>query len=841
VGREKELKKIQDVFEGSKAGGTVCVKQAIDGLGGVGKTQLALEYADHFGARYSDAIWWVEAEKSPREGLLEFAEEFGLLPEGKDAASQLKDEELSRRLNNWFDRHTSFLLIFDNLETAKAIQPFIKSMKTGHVLITTRNRSLKLANSTSVKLGVFNVDDARAFMLKRLPEEKETQTLDQLIEALGRLPLALEHAAAYMKENNRSCAQYMKLLPQNMRALLGEPGTTLEPEETVAATWQISIEKIQSESAKQLLRLCAWFAPEDIPLSLFIEGRDKLPQPLKDTLAPGNEVEHDTLVCELTRYSLVSFDKRDKSGNPLLSMHRLVQAVVQDSSSELLCCLDMVDAAFRYEYGSKPSMDAFGQSVPHALTIASRAEKAFADEEAQKKISRIYNEAGRGFFCSGQYEEAQNSLQKALAIREKLLGEEHGDTASTYNNIANVCFLQGDYLKAMAWYQKALAIREKLLGEEHPLTADVYHNIANVCSRQGDYAKAMERYQKALAIRKKKLGEEHPDIATTYNNIAVVCLHQGDYAKALESLQKALPIREKALCTEHPDTADTYYNMALVYFSQGKYTEALEWTQKDLAICENVLGKEHPDTATTYGNLALAGFYQEDYTQAMEWFQKVLAIREEVLGKEHPNIATTYYNIARVYYRQGKHDEALEWFGKALAIRKKVLGEKHPDTAAVYHNIARVHSRQGDYTEAMKGFEKALAIRERVLGKEHPDTAITYNSIAKVHFCRTEYVQAMKGFQKALAIRERALGTQHLDTAVTYNNIAKVYFAQGDPVNALALFEKALSIREKVLGKEHRSTANIYSHMAKVYSALGKHAEALEWAGKASAIYKADS
>jgi tetratricopeptide (TPR) repeat protein len=191
---------------------------------------------------------------------------------------------------------------------------------------------------------------------------------------------------------------------------------------------------------------------------------------------------------------------REKGG--LLSMHRLMQEVVREGhrlaedTQWISCCLDMVCAVFKYEWGHRQSMAAFTLNVPHVLTIAGYAEATLdVDEEAQKKVAWLYHEAGWGFNYGGQYVEALEWYQKALAIDEIVLGKEHPSTATTYNNIATVYHNQGDYTKALEWYQKALAIQEKVLGKEHPDTATTYNGIAFVYHSQGDYTMALEWYQ----------------------------------------------------------------------------------------------------------------------------------------------------------------------------------------------------------------------------------------------------------------------------------------------------------------------------------------------------------
>jgi len=217
--------------------------------------------------------------------------------------------------------------------------------------------------------------------------------------------------------------------------------------------------------------------------------------------------------------------------------------------------------------------------------------------------------------------------------------------ARDLDNFAGLYKKTGKYGKALELYEKALQIREKILGVEHARTADTYDNIGGVYDDMGNYNLALEYFDKAKAIREKILGAEHPDTASTYNNMANVYYVQGDYESALEYYYKSLAIFEKVLGLEHPDTATTYNNMASVYNAQGDYERALEYHEKAKAIREKVLGVEHPDTATTYNNMANVYDAQGDYDRALEYYGKALAIREKVFGKEHPKTKTTHKNM----------------------------------------------------------------------------------------------------------------------------------------------------------------------------------------------------
>jgi tetratricopeptide (TPR) repeat protein len=553
---------------------------------------------------------------------------------------------------------------------------------------------------------VFSAEDSVDFLKKRIPIDDVDAAKEIAIE-LGHLPLALECAVSCIEENDYALTDYLNLYKKqrDIRYLSALPEST-EYNKAILNVWGITFDRIkkeaasdvQTEAAVQLFRLCAYCASDDIPLQLFIDGREETPQPLRGCLSPGNNLAHDSIIRKLERYSLVSMHRA--GGRPLITVHRLIQEAAiyyfEQNEEWVGRCLKISNSVFDYQYGTRAEFEEFSANMPHVIKIARYAEKYLTDRDSPASITRIYNEIGIGLYYQGKYAEALEWYLKALVIRKKVLGAEHPRTAAMYNNIAVIYQDQGDYAKALEWHHKALAIREAVLGTEHTYTAATYNNIASVYQGQDKYAEALEWHHKALAIREKVLGAGHPDTAATYNNIAGVYKDQGKYAEALECYYKALAIREKVLGAGHPDTAATYNNIAGVYQSQGDYARTLEWNHKALAIQEKVLGAGHPDTATTYNNIAGVYQGQGDYAEALEWYNKALAIREKILGAGHPYTATIYNNIAGVYKGQGKYAEALERLYKALAIREKVLGAEHPDTAATENNIADVYLAMDD-------------------------------------------------------------------------------------------------------------------------------------------------
>jgi len=442
------------------------------------------------------------------------------------------------------------------------------------------------------------------------------------------------------------------------------------------------------------------------------------------------------------------------------------------------------------------------------------------------------------YTIQGDYSKALKLDEKALAIYEKAFDNNHLYIAHTYGNMAVTYLNIGDYPKALELNEKSLAIQEKVLGKECPDVATTYATMADVYFKQGDYPKALSLHERALTIRKEVLGKEHPLTAATYDSMATIYSCHGNYSKALGLYEIVLAIREKVLGKEHPDVAITYNNLAINYSNMGDLSKALELHERALAIREKVLGKEHPDTAKTYGNIANIYSKRGDYLMALKLNKKALGIYEEVLGKEHPDIAIVCTNMALDYFEQGDYPKALELFQKALGINEKVLSKEHPYIVFIYNNMALSYSNMGNWPMAQEMYRKVLAIREKALGKEHPDTTNTYDSMAFVYSNMGNYSKALELCWEVLAIRKNVLGKEHPHTTATYNNIAMVYSSQGDYLMALEMYREVLAVHEKIAGKEHPGTAITYSNMATVYLNMGDCANALRWYKKTLAIFE---
>ncbi|WP_308796484.1 tetratricopeptide repeat protein [Tolypothrix sp. FACHB-123] len=424
------------------------------------------------------------------------------------------------------------------------------------------------------------------------------------------------------------------------------------------------------------------------------------------------------------------------------------------------------------------------------LSPQQSAELAEADQLSQQAV-RLYRQ--------GKYSQAIPLAERALAIREKVLGTEHPLVALGLNNLAALYSSVGSNAKAESLYLRSLAIQEKLLGREHPDVALSLNNLAALYSSVGSHVKAESLYLRSLAIEEKLLGREHPNVAQTLNNLAELYREQGDYTKAEPLYLRSLAIYEKALGKEHPNVALSLNNLALLYQSQGSYAKAEGLYLRALRISEKILGEEHPLMATNLNNLAELYRLQGSYAKAEPLYLRSLTILEKVLGKENPTVALGLNNLALIYKLQGSYTKAEPLYLRSLTILEKILGKEHPDVALSLHNLAELYRSQGSNVKAESLYLRSLAIREKILGKEHPDVAQSLNNLALLYSSLGSYTKAEGLYLRSLAIREKLLGKEHPNIALSLNNLAALYWAQGDINRTTDFLTRGLAIEEQNL------------------------------------------
>jgi tetratricopeptide (TPR) repeat protein len=594
----------------------------------------------------------------------------------------------------WLEDQGRWLLVFDNVEDPGAVVSLLPRSGDGHVLLTSRRDVGWDRIATRVPLDVLEPSEAVEFLLARTnqsdasADQSDTATAGQLVEALGRLPLALEQAGGSIAEAGiLTFAQYLDLFQQHSLELLNRGQGPHDYGHTIDSTWTVAVGQLreQAPAALDLLRLAAFLAPEELPSRLLTEYADSLPNALAVSARdPLTLVE---LVAAARRYSLV----KATGGN--LTLHRLLQAVIRegmDVADQAVWAggaVRLLRAAFPDHGEDVDAWPMCRQLLPHALAAVERGEHLNVELD---KVAWLLDRVARYATGRMQYLDARTYLERSLRIAESILGPQHPEVAIIRSDLGVVLSDLADYSGARMQLDQALPVVEAALGPDHPEAAIRRGVLGGVLRDLGDYAAAKNQFEQAVAIDEKAYGPNHPEVARDRFNLAGVLGDLGDYAAAKNQIEQALAIDEKAYGPNHPRVALGHSNLGRVLRDLGDYAAAKNQFEQALAIDEKAYGPNHPRIAKDRSNYALVLSELGDYAAARNQLEQALALNQETYGPNHPEEMAIRVNLGIVLRNRGALFPAVAQFEKALEIARASLGENHPKVAEIREKIRRV-------------------------------------------------------------------------------------------------------------------------------------------------------
>ncbi|KAF2174719.1 TPR-like protein [Zopfia rhizophila CBS 207.26] len=670
VDRPEILAWIRDKCAGQGA------RAALVGLGGVGKSQIAIQYSHEVrDASPRTFVFWVHASTKARfeeayRGIADRLE----LPERNDPKV-----DVLRLVSNWLYNETNgkWVMVLDNVDDIEVFYPkrtrtrdesstvalaplavYLPQSRNGSILITSRSKdtAARLAGGYRNIKEVHAMDESQALDLfqNKLHSASSEEGAANLLSALDYIPLAITQAAAFINRRGRITASgYLDEFRRNDKkreSLLNWDSGDLRRDESasnsVVLTWQMSFERIheQRRSAADLLSLMSFFNPQGIPEWI-------LRRHSRSVAKTGDEDEADNVFDEdldtLQAYSLITAT----ANRDVCEMHALVQFCTRAWLSTFSNSKQWDREFLGLMAREFPSADFKNwtkcqQLLPH---IESLYNSEPPSNDLVKKWAKVLNDAARYIQkAQGKYEEAERMNRLALKGCEKELGEQHLQTLTGANNLALVLRSQGKYNEAEKLSRRAVEGFEKELGEQHPHTLTRVNNLALMLRAQRKCDEAEKLSRRALEWRKKELGEQHSDTLMSVSNLAGVLRYQGKYDEAEKLNRRALEGREKELGGQHPSTLRSVSNLAGVLRDQGKYDEAEELNRRALEGREKELGVQHPHTLRSVSNLAGVLRDQGKYDKAEKLNRRALEGREKELGVQHPPTLTSVGNLASV-------------------------------------------------------------------------------------------------------------------------------------------------------------------------------------------------
>ncbi|KAI5460666.1 hypothetical protein BGZ63DRAFT_488681 [Mariannaea sp. PMI_226] len=681
---------------------------AVCGLGGIGKTQVALAYVYWLRETLPNvSIFWVQANSAERfyQAYTNIAKEFNIPGHDDPKANLLSLVKI------WLENRyrSRWLMVIDNaddtelffrdqgeegpLETSTTathrdhgLGRYIPECRHGSIIITTRSKQtgLRLApGKLPIKIGKMD-DNEASLLLHGILEDGEISAgeISLLSSRLEHLPLALAQAAAFIQENGISLSEYFQLLDESDSALvnrLSEPFQTVgrdsETPHAVTATWIISFNQIKQRNPfdSGVLSFISLFHWQAIPREFVEDYCRRIQSECADT------IEAAKITKALGTLKAFSFITEDKDRN--INMHRLIQLVTRKwlgIKRAEFAQLALKTMSVVYPYGKFETSDECLRLLPHAYAALDNVTGSTKDEK-MARATLLLNMGGY-FHYRGQWDIAEQHEAEAARIAREEDDEEQLFTLTAMDNLATIYRDQGRLEEAEKLFVQVMETCKTKLGADHPNMLTSMANLASTYWNQGRWEEAEKLDIQVMETRKMKLGADHPDTLTSMGNLAVTYMHQGRWEEAEKLDIQVMETRKTKLGADHPDTLTGMGNLAVTYMHQGRWEEAEKLEKQVVETSKTKLGADHPDTLTSMGNLAATYRNQGRWEEAEKLEVQVMETRKIILGADHPHTLNSMANLAFTWRGQGRDEEALVLMEKCAQSQQKVLGTNHPDT-----------------------------------------------------------------------------------------------------------------------------------------------------------------
>ncbi|MEC4018356.1 FxSxx-COOH system tetratricopeptide repeat protein [Streptomyces sp. H27-D2] len=775
TGREELLHQLE---RGLSEGPTAVLPHALHGMGGVGKSQLALEYVYRHAAQY-DIVWWIPAERTTQiaQALVELAQRLHLPVSGEAITAVPAVLEALRTgtpYGNW-------LLVFDNAESPQAVQEYFPTgsgdTPIGSILVTSRNPQWNTL-AHPLEVDVFEREESIHLLQRRNPDLPDAEA-DQLAQVLGDLPLAVEQASAWRAETGMPAAEYLRLFEEK-RAELMTVSPPTQYEQTVATAWNVSLDHLERKNAAalQLLQVCAYFAPEPIARSLFSGAAVEpiapdLDRALTDPLRLAKAIR------EINRYSLAKIDHRNNS----IQMHRLVQAVLIARMSE--------EQRKKMRHGAH-------------LLLTANTPRDPQDPEHWQRFGDLYPHV---VVSDAVHAESRNVRQMVITV-------------------ASYLFYWGDHEGARAFAQNAYDIWRERFGADDQQTMLLARQLRFVLWTMGRYDEAAVLGERMLAEAQRLGPEAEEELLAVMGQVAADRRAQGDFRSALALDEEVYERALRSYGDDDPETLLHAHNLGVGLRANGNFRRALELDQETWRRKVQMYGDQVFVTLITEMGLAIDRRELGDYALGAQLFEGITDKYRGLLGEMNPHTLRAATRLAVSRRKAGDHTGALELSRHARKTLGERYGRRSPDSLVASLNLSVDLRQTGDLNESLRLGEEASRLYQEVFGPNHPytiaadvDLAITLRLLNKVGTAR-----ALN--ESALERAHQVLDETHPTALVCATNLASDMFAQGEAAGALELDERTLEATVRTLGEDHPSALALMSNIAADLRALRRLDEA---------------
>lgn len=803
TGRNSILNTLKEEFFSKKIG----TEKVLCGMGGIGKTQIAVEFALQFQRNY-DVIWWIRAENETLllSDLEELCKELDLPI--KDVDNKLIVFDV---LKNWMQTNQKWLLIFDNVNDPEHIYKYLPANHQGNILITSRNEGRR----NSIPIRELSVENSELFLVNSTGLE-DIKSAKELALELGNLPLALEQASAYIQQSGLTLHEYLERFKFHKIEIIGK-GEALNYKETVLTTWEISLNEVSKKirKCKDFMLFCAFLSPTMIPKTLFIRNKEILPKFLRGQGL--NILDLDNIFIQLRNFSLIQVEQGTFSVHPLLQTVIVSELTQEEKGYWVEQVLELLEKHSKYfvkELGFEPV-------VSHLIKILEHAHEINYISESVVHIAEMLSKL---FFEFGNYDVAIQFGERAVRVSEKVTPFSDLLASTVYHNMGVVLCKTSELHKAKEYVEKAL-LPESLSIEDR---INYLNTLANIELDLGYVEKAH-----SLIFESKRLYDEISEeiedqtlIEPILNSLAQVLIEQGHFEEAEDILLKNIEtLKEKGL-DHFPIIAAVYSNLATTWLERGGYEKAKSFFKNALEVYINLFTEDHPRVAQEYNNLGLAYFYNYEFFHAKRFFRKGLELNEKLYQNHNSNIylAKNYNNLGMALEMLENKELALKYYKKSLDIYGNLFGYDYPSAASTFYNIGNLFYLKKDFKRAIENLEKALEIDKKFNGENHLEVGKDLGKLGAI-FIDAEDLETAECYSlKALNIFQTFIPNS-MDVSSIHLNLSILYIKKNKLISSRQHIQESLAIALDNYGGNHKQinmVVKTYFHYLKQNNLINK-------------------
>jgi hypothetical protein len=791
TGRGSILDRLHDELTGD--GTAVVLARAVYGLGGVGKTQVALEYAHRFQDGYR-LIWWINAEQ-PLEitlALAGLAGRLGLQVSDNAAEAAASALEQLRR-----DVTGRWLLIFDNAEDPEDLAPFLPA-GSGHILITSRNQAWT-RYAEPVELDVFSRQESLAHLTQHVPD-LDVPDAARVSAAVGDLPLAIEQAAAWLAETGMSAAQYAEWLETQTTSALGL-NKPLDYSKPVVAAWNLSIDRLKQRSpaSVRLLQILAFCSPDPISATLlYSDAMLECLLPYDETLSQKLMIGR--VIRDISRFALVKVDQ----GTNSLQIHRLVQAVIRSQIS------DEEQVHARHEVhkiltGARPRQGETDDPANWSTydIIWPHLGPSVAEECHDPRTRQLLIDWVRYLWKHGEFEAGLNMARRLEDLWTQHLGPDHQQTLHLQFQIANVLRSQGRFAEARDLDTYVLQRQREVLGSNHLHALITANGLAADLRALGDFQGSLAADRETYESFKEHFGEDYPRTTVAAHNLACALRLVGDCFTARRLDQETVDRQRQVLGSEHPSTLQSVASLALDLRLAGAFQGSVTLLRDAWHRYRDVLGDDMLDTLRTAASLAVSLRKAGEQAEAMDLAQDTYRRYRQRFGSDGPDAQLCALTLAWDCAAVGDLPQAIDLITGVRTAYRASLGDDHPNTLVAANNLACCLRRTARLPEAVTLAEDTLGRLRRKLGDRHPYTLSCAVNMANCRGESGDSGPAEALLREAIVVIGDSLGHDHPDTLVAEADLAVTLHHAGQRDDAGHLQARTITRLSNSLGGTH--------------------------------------